>query len=48
MMTELPILVGCEFSGVVTSAFRRHGVEAYSCDLLPTEGNPKWHLQMDI
>ena len=42
------VIVGCEFSGVVAGAFRKRGHEAYSCDLLPTEGNPKWHFQMDL
>lgn len=38
------VLVACEFSQVVTKAFRERGHEAYSCDLLPTEGNPEWHI----
>jgi hypothetical protein len=42
------VLVGCEFSGIVTRAFRDRGHEAYSCDLLPTEGNPEWHIQDDV
>jgi len=42
------VLVACEFSQVVTRAFRDRGHEAYSCDLLPTEGNPEWHIQKDI
>ena len=42
------VIVGCEFSQVVTRAFRDKGHEAYSCDLLPTEGNPAWHFQEDI
>ncbi len=42
------VLIGCEFSQVVTKAFRDLGHEAYSCDLLPTEGNPDWHIQGDI
>lgn len=42
------VIVGCEFSQVVTKAFRARGHEAYSCDLLPTEGNPEWHFQEDI
>jgi len=41
------VLVGCEFSGTVRSAFRAAGHEAYSCDLLPAEdGGP--HLQCDV
>jgi len=41
------VLVACEFSQVVTKAFRGRGHEAYSCDLLPTKGNPDWHIQGD-
>ena len=44
----MKVIVGCEFSQVVTKAFRDKGHEAYSCDLLPTEGNPRWHFQEDI
>lgn len=42
------VIVGCEFSQIVTKAFRDKGHEAYSCDILPTEGNPDWHFQEDI
>lgn len=42
------VLVACEFSQVVTKAFRERGHDAYSCDLLPTEGNPEWHIQDDV
>jgi hypothetical protein len=42
------VLVGCEFSQIVTKAFRAKGHEAYSCDVLPTEGNPEWHIQGDV
>ena len=42
------VLVACEFSQVVARAFRKRGHEAYSCDLLPTEGNPDWHIQDDV
>lgn len=44
----MKILVACEFSQVVTKAFRDKGHEAYSCDILPTEGNPDWHYQCDV
>jgi hypothetical protein len=33
---------------VVTKAFRERGHEAFSCDIDPTEGNPKWHFQKDL
>ncbi len=42
------ILVGCEFSQTVTKAFRLRGHEAFSCDILPTDGNPAWHIQCNI
>lgn len=42
------VLVACERSQVVCSAFRSLGVEAYSCDILPAYGNhPEWHIQDD-
>ena len=41
-------LVACEESQAVTTELRRGGVEAYSCDLLPTSGkHPEWHIQAD-
>jgi len=40
--------VACEFSGAVTTAFRRRGHEAYSCDLLPAEYAPTYHYQGDV
>ncbi len=43
----MSVLVACEFSQMVTAALRARGVEAYSCDLRPTEGNPEWHIQRD-
>ena len=42
-----PWLVACEFSQIVTSALRSAGIEAYSCDLRPTEGRADWHIQGD-
>jgi len=44
----MKVLIGCEFSQVVTTAFRNKGHEAYSCDLIPTEGNTDWHIQDDV
>jgi len=46
-MPALKVLVACEFSGVVRDAFRRHGHDAVSCDLLPTEV-PGPHYQGDV
>ena len=42
------VLVGCEESQTVTRAFRVRGHIAYSCDQIPTRGNPDWHLQGDV
>ena len=42
------VLVGCEFSATVRDEFRRRGHDAYSCDLLPCEKDPRWHIQSDV
>lgn len=43
------VLLACEESQAVTKEMRSMGIEAYSCDLLPTSGdNPEWHLQQDV
>lgn len=47
---KMRVLIACEFSGTVRDAFRRKGHEAWSCDLLPTEGSPEYnqyHYQGD-
>jgi hypothetical protein len=44
----LRVLVACEFSGVVSKAFRDRGHVAISCDLLPTTGDPRWHYKSDV
>ncbi len=42
------VLVACEESQVVTTAMRNRGINAYSCDILPTSGlHPEWHIQQD-
>ncbi len=41
------VLVACEFSGVVREAFRRHGHDAWSCDLLPAEDGSEFHTTID-
>jgi len=43
----MKVLVACEFSGVVRDAFLRHGHDAWSCDLLPTE-SPGPHREQCI
>jgi len=42
------VLVACEFSGIVRDAFRQQGHNAWSCDLLPCEGDPQWHIQDNV
>jgi len=44
----LKVIVACEFSAIVRDAFGREGHDAWSCDIRPTEGDPKHHYQMDI
>lgn len=41
-------LIGCEYSGTVRDAMRAQGIDAWSCDLKPTDRFPERHLQMDI
>jgi len=45
----MKVLVACEYSGVVSQAFRDQGHEAISCDLLPNDltGN-QFHYQGDV
>lgn len=38
------VLIACEFSGVVRSAFRALGHDAWSCDLLPAEDGSEYHF----
>lgn len=46
---KLRVLVACEESQAVTIEFRKIGVEAYSCDILPCSGGqPEWHIQQDV
>ena len=41
------VLVACEYSGTVRDAFRARGHDAWSCDILPTDADPTWHIQGD-
>lgn len=42
------VLVACEESQRVCSAFRERGHEAYSCDILDCSGgHPEWHIRWD-
>jgi len=42
------VIVACEYSGRVRDAFRRRGHDAWSCDLLECEANPRWHYQSPV
>jgi hypothetical protein len=42
------VLIACEFSGRVRDAFIARGHDAWSCDLLPSEGRQGNHLQGDV
>jgi site-specific DNA-cytosine methylase len=44
----MKVLVACEYSGRVRDAFRRRGHDAWSCDLLECEADPRWHYQAPV
>ena len=45
----MKVLVACEESQRVCSAFRARGHEAYSCDIqMCSGGHPEWHIQGDV
>lgn len=44
----MKILIACEFSGILRDAFRKRGHDAWSCDIIDTEGNPKYHIKDDV
>ena len=47
-MERLKVLVACEESQRVCTAFRELGHEAYSCDIIEPSGNhPEWHILGD-
>lgn len=44
----MKVLVACEESQAVCTAFRERGHEAYSCDIQePSGGHPEWHILGD-
>lgn len=43
----MKVLIACEYSGKVRSAFEKLGHFAVSCDILPTE-KPGFHYQCDV
>lgn len=44
----MKVLVGCEYSGRVRQAFRNLGHDAWSCDLLESEDDSRFHIQADV
>jgi hypothetical protein len=43
------VLIACEESQAVCKAFRKLGIEAYSCDIYKCSGgHPEWHIQCDV
>jgi hypothetical protein len=42
------VLVSCEYSGRIRTAYRDHGIDAWSCDLLPCDDNSKFHIQGNV
>ena len=48
-MQNPKVLVACEESQRVCTAFRDRGIEAYSCDIQgPSGGHPEWHICGDV
>ena len=46
---DIKVLIGCEYSGIVREAFNAiPGIEAWSCDLLPTERPSNRHIVADV
>ena len=45
----MKILIACEESQAVCTAFRERGHEAYSCDIIECSGgHPEWHIMQDV
>ena len=44
----MKVLVACEYSQIVTKAFKEKGHDAYSCDTIPTEGDSNFHIQDNV
>lgn len=40
-------LICCEYSATVRDALRARGIDAWSNDILDTEGDPRWHIKGD-
>ena len=44
----MKVLVACEFSARVRDEFSANGHDAWSCDFLPSEGDPAKHIRDDV
>ena len=45
----MKVLIACEESQRVCTAFRERGHEAYSCDIIEPSGrHPEWHIKGDV
>lgn len=44
----MKLLVACEYSGTVREAFRKKGIDAWSCDLLDTDIPSPYHIKGDV
>jgi len=44
----MKVLIACEYSGAVRSAFRALGHDAWSCDLLPSDDGSEFHILGDV
>lgn len=48
-MAVYNVLIACEESQRVCSEFRKLGINAFSCDILPCSGgHPEWHFKEDV
>ena len=46
--SNVKVLVACEESQAVCTAFRKRGFDAWSCDIVECSGgHPEWHFQQD-
>lgn len=44
----MKVLVACEYSGRVRDAFTAQGHDAWSCDIVDTQGDPAKHIKTDV
>ena len=47
-MNNINVLVACEYSQAVSSRLRNCGFNAFSCDLIPGELDPSYHIIADV